>query len=447
MAPLRLVLFASLLPAVALAQGAPQAQATIPKGVIPSIQKKPTEVEAKGFLGVIGQHITPHATLKSKETGAPLAGKSLILLVAGEHAGLAVTNAQGEATFTYHVPNDPPGTWPVEIRFNGGLEWLPSKASVTMGVFKASTKLTFENPPSDLREGETWQIRGKLVRTSDGAHVDGRAVTLTVDGKSAGTPVTGAGGTGIYWINYKLPAGAAPKVRAVAQFEGDVLYAPTSAEREVAVKPPPKPAMKGKLTPQQAIGMRGETITLKTLLIPENPMVTVNGLAGGVKVTFKASIQYSGPYIDLCETTTLPDGRASCSAKLDLPEKSYTLWAMDCCTDGAWEITRVNYSLFIKPSPVHVAVTGPSSARIGDTIHLKARLTRTTDGKALAGKQVSGLGGYGDTDANGEIRFSGKVFAQGGIGARSFKANFSGETGFYEPGEGSITIQVQPSTN
>lgn len=447
MAPLRLALLASLLPAVALAQGVPQAASTASKAFVPSVQKKPTEIEAKGFLGIIGQHITPHATLKQKETGAPIAGRSVVLFVAGVRSGLTETNASGEAKFNYHVPNNPPGTWPVEIRFEGDLTLLPSKASVTMGVFKASTKLTFQDPPSDLREGDTWQIRGKLIRTSDGAHVDGRAVKLTVDGKSAGTPVTGAGGTGIYYNNYKLPADAAPKVRAVAQFEGDALYAPTSAERDVNVKPPPKPAVKGKLIPEEGNGKRGETITLKALLVPENPMVVVNGLAGGVKVTFKASIQLPGPVTDLCSTTTLSDGRASCSAKLDLPQKSYTLSAMDCCTDGAWEITRVNRRLDIGPSPVHIALTGPSSARIGDTIQLKAKLTRTTDGKALAGKHVSGLGQYGDTDATGEIRLTGKVFAQGGIGARSFKANFAGETGFYGSGEGSITIQVQPSIN
>lgn len=447
MTRLRLALFASLLPAVALAQGVPQlgpaTKSFAGSGAV--VAKKPTEIEAKGFLGVVGQHITPGAKLKLKETGAPLAGKSMSLLVAGVQSEVAVTNAQGEAKFTYHVPNNPPGNWPVEIRFKGDLEHLPSSASVTMGVFKASTKLTFQDPPSDLKEGETWQIRGKLVRTSDGLYIDGRAITLTVDGKSAGTPVTGAGGTGIFWVDYKVRAGAAPKVRAVAQFAGDVLYAPTSAERDVTVTPPPK--YKGRLVVEQTTGKRGETITLRALLIPENPMVTVNGLAGGVKVRFKWGPGSDPPIADFCETKTLSDGRASCQVKLDLPQKSYGLWATSYGTDDAWDVDRGRNDLFIASAPVHIALTGPSSARIGDTIHLKAKLTRTTDNKVLAGRPVSGLGESGNTDASGEITFSGKVSAQGGLGARTYKANFAGETGFYAAGEGSITIQVQPSTN
>jgi hypothetical protein len=448
MTPLRLVLLAPFLPALALAQpttamSGPSNLGNV-KGVV---MKRPTEIDAKGFLGVIGQKITPHATLKQKSSGAPIPGKSLRFTIAGHPlASAATTDGSGEAKLLYQVPNDPPGSWPVEIRFAGDDEWLPSSATVTLGVFKASTKVTLKDPPSGLSEGQTLQIKGDLIRTSDGGKVDGRAITLTVDGKPAGKPATA---NGAFSHGYLLPSDAAPKVKVQAQFEGDVLYAASADSQDVLVKPPAPPVKKGRLVPQDAVGKRGETITLKALLLPENPMVTVNGGAGGVKVTFTAAVPGAGqdPPVDLCFTNTLPDGRASCTAKLDAPLKHYTLYAKACCTSGEWDVTDGVSGFDIHVAPVHLSVTGPGSARIGETINVKVRLTRTTDNKRLQGRQILLGGMSGPTDADGELTFPLSVSSQGGVGPRTYKARFQGAQDLYEPGEGTLTIQVSPKVN
>ena len=101
----------------------------------------------------------------------------------------------------------------------------------------------------------------------------------------------------------------------------------------------------------------------------------------------------------------------------------------------------------IFPSPVHLALTGPSSARIGEKISIRVKLTRTTDGAAISDARVSLEGDTVKTDASGNVVFNFAVGSYGGVGQRAFKAIYGGEPQAYEKGEGTTTIKVLPSVN
>ena len=273
-----------------------------------------------------------------------------------------------------------------------------------MGFFQASTKLTLHQKKAQewcckqgdrsccSREGETLDIEGALVRTSDGAGVDGRAIKLTVGRQGAGTPATTSIG---FLYQYKLPPGTSPLAHIQAQFDGDVLYAASAGTLDIPVN---GPARKGTLTLFDAKGKRGETIALKNSSARRIRWPPY-GLVGGLGVAFKRSegADSSAALVQVCSATTGPAGVVSCTIKLDLPKKSYSLSAHPHPGQSDWVVPQPpDKTLVIEPAASRLVVTGaPSSARIGDTIHVKVRVTRTTDSAAIRdGLGATSLGGW-----------------------------------------------------
>ncbi len=437
----RLLLLAAALPALAVAQPAtPPVVSAQPQNVQ---FRKPTDLASKGMIGAVGDTVPLKATLTSKQGGTPLAGKTITFKVAGQNAGSATTGPTGEAKLDYKVPNDPPpGAHPMEARFAGDTEWGASSVSANFGVFKASTKITFDAPPSGVNEGETANVWGKLTRITDGAGIHGREISMTVNGKSAGKVTTSNGG---FTFAYPVPKPFPSKATVQAQFEGDVLYAATAANTEFSVKGPVKPAV---LIWEGAKGKLGETVTLKARLT-EAPLGIGKGIEGiVVRFWMDRGPRWGPPHvpqINLCQGTTNSAGSASCSVKLNAPVLSYTAYAHADVDTNVWNVTKLSDPVIdLDKASVHLALTGPSTAHIGQSISLKARLTRTTDGSPIKGVTVSLPPGK-TTDDNGEAAFSFAV-PSGGTGPRPFKVKFLGNDN-YNPGEGSVTINVTPATN
>ncbi len=100
--------------------------------------------------------------------------------------------------------------------------------------------------------------------------------------------------------------------------------------------------------------------------------------------------------------------------------------------------------LLIEKASVHVAVTAPGSGKIGQTLPMKVRVTRTTDGAPVEGLTVQLPAGFPEeTNAAGEIAFDYPVSSYGGIGPRTIQAK-SLENKWYLAGQGTATIQVMP---
>ncbi|HQQ78671.1 MAG TPA: Ig-like domain-containing protein [Thermoanaerobaculia bacterium] len=439
---LRFLLLAAALPALAAAQpGAPVVSSQAPNLAV----RKPTDLASKGMIGAVGDTVPLKATLTSKADGKPLAGKSISFKVAGKDAGNATTGPTGEAKLDYKVPNDPPpGPHPMEARFAGDSEWGSSSVSANFGVFKASTKITFNAPPTGVNEGETANVSGKLVRITDQAGIHGREISMTVNGKTAGKVTTSNGG---FTLSYPVPKNFPPKATVEAQFEGDVLYAATAATTAFDVKNPVKP---GFLLWEGAKGKIGETVTLKARLT-EAPVGIGKGISGiVVRFWMDRGPRWAAPHvpqINLCQGTTDSSGGASCSVKLNATALPYTAYAHADVDTQVWNVTKVSDPIIdIDKAAVHLALSGPSTAHIGQSISIKVRVTRTTDGGPVKNASIHlSPAAAKTTDDNGDATFTLPV-PSGGTGPKPFKATYAGNDN-YHPGEGSITINVTPATN
>lgn len=438
-----LLFLALALPGLAAAQ--PTSPAGPVSAAVPgTLQvRKATELASKGMLGAIGDTVSLKATLTSKADGKAVPGRKVSFKVAGKDAGSATTGANGEARVDYKVPNDPPpGPHPMEARFAGDDDFSASSVSANFGVFKSSTKLVFSAPPAHVNEGENASVSGKLTRITDDLGIHGREITMTVNGKSAGKVTTS---NGAFTFTYPVPKPFPAKATVHAQFEGDVLYAATAATTEFAVKNPVKP---GFLTWNGAKGKLGQNVTL-TAKLTQAPALIGPGI-GGVKVRFwmDRGPRWAMPHVDqinLCQGTTNSSGDASCTVKLNAQVLSYTAYAHADVDTDVWNVTKISDPIIdIDKANVHVAVSGPGSAHIGQTISVKGRLTRTTDNAPIAGANLV-MGPWVKTDANGESVFTFAV-PSGSTGPRSFKVSYSGSDS-YEKGEGSVTINVQPAVN
>ena len=437
----RFLLAALLLPA--FAAGQPTASAPKPAlPVPPSLAKKPTVLEAKGFLGVIGQTIAPQATLRAREGGAGIPGKKVSFTIAGRVAGVALTGASGEVQISYHVSdNPPPGTIPVEIQFAGDDAWMPATASVTLGVFKASTQLTLESVSGDAWEGQTANLSGRLSRTPGGDAVGDRVVSLSIDGKQKGTPTTDHFGS--FEFRYAVPAGSSPRIVVKAQFDGDALHAASSRALDLLVNPLTT-LKKGTFRWSDVRVTCGETITLKGLLLPQNPMLSVNGQAGGLSVNFFADLGQD-QLRALCSAISAPDGIVRCDAKLDVGAGTYPIVAHSLKTP-AWNADDYGSGqLTLDPRAVHLAVNAPASAKIGDKVVMKARLTDRGTGAPIANVEVH----QGEpmiktkTNASGEALANVTISNPAPFDKIAVTASFLGG-GCYQHGEGSALIKVTP---
>ncbi len=102
--------------------------------------------------------------------------------------------------------------------------------------------------------------------------------------------------------------------------------------------------------------------------------------------------------------------------------------------------------LKVNRTPSALAITAPANAKIGQTITLKVRLTRTSDNAPIKAVKVTGPFGLQTTNDNGEASASYTVPSQMGTGSKPLTFKFAGEHR-YTPTENSKNIQISPSTN
>lgn len=437
-----------------------------PAGAAPSILKPPTTIPLLGtklnvqsLIRAIGDEAALTATLQLVHDGTPVPSQLIRFMVDGALIGTVPTDAKGVASIGYEVPNQV-GSKVIEGAFAGNPRCNAATAQGKLAVLKAATKMALEllNPNQPIREGYTVQASGKLVRITDQEGVDGREIPLTVNGQEVARLATSPGGT--FSVAWKVPAGFGAKPVALeATFEGDALYTGSAASIGFAVQPPLTltqanlkwPSVKGKV---------GETVNLTAHLTK-----AAGGAIAGRTVRFwsEQGPEY-GPGIDWSHPLGkgMTDGSGQTTVKVKLEEWPATSTLM-AHVDGApdLEVTKVYEKtqyhptapnntigwypqLLIEKAPVHVAVTAPGSGKIGQTLPMKVRVTRTTDGAPVEGLTVQLPAGLPKpTNAAGEIAFDYPVSSYGGIGPRTIQAK-SLENKWYLAGQGTATIQVMP---
>jgi hypothetical protein len=301
--------------------------------------------------------------------------------------------------------------------------------------------------PSPVHAGTRIRVDGVLTRRDDQGPVDGRAVPVAFNGRPVGTLATAPNGR--FSVTIDVPRDAPVDSVVQAHFAGDQRYRPSAHVRlHVKVVPPKQQAY---LQWNGARGRVGETVTLTARLGTRNPPGPDNGV-GGKTVRFwrERDGRWAPPHVGpkpLGTATTNAQGEASLRVKLDDRPLGYSLYAAVPLPDDDITVERLGGpTLTVDKAPVTVVITGPAAARIGDTLQMKVRVTRATDGAPAAGVRVSGNATTGTTGDGGEIAFTYQVGSAGGIGPRTLQVQ-SQASDWYLAGHGSKTIQVGPKTN
>lgn len=411
-----------------------------------------TKTKAKATLGIVGATLNLRATL-IHESGKPVMGQDIHFSVAGAHAGVAKTNRQGEASLPFTVPSTlGTGQRPIHASFHGNRACGGSQGDATISLFKSSVaaKLEARGKIGDVpRKGEKVWLTGEFTRISDNEGLQGRAVTVSLDGKPLGTFATDRGKVE---VEAEIPEFSPSNTQLVMTFEGDALYAYERATLNFAVADPNVPAT---LTWTNLTLKYGETAEVTAFLTGGGLGIFNDSPTQGREIQFSARrgenfAEPNGQSIGLGKATTDQLGRAKLFYKADRKFKypmHFTLTASVRNPQGLdIHRPRDSQSLKIEKSPVKIAVSGPSNAAIGQKISLKARILRATDNAPMAGVTLSGNAGTQSTDASGWATFPVTVSASGGLGARSYKVRFYGD-GQHLDGEASHTIQAGPATN
>ncbi|HET9481946.1 MAG TPA: hypothetical protein VFP98_09350 [Candidatus Polarisedimenticolia bacterium] len=436
-------------------------------GAAPAVLKPPTtvpllatKVDVESRIRAIGDEAPLTATLQLAHDGTPVPSQLIRFMVDGTLIGTIPTDAKGVASIGFEVPNQV-GSKVIEAAFAGNPRCQAATGQGKLAVLKAATKTTLAlvNPSQPIREGTTVQAGGKLVRITDQEGVDGREIPVTVNGQEIARLATSPGGA--FSMTWNVPEGFGAKpVTLEASFEGDALYTGSAADVAFVVQPPLS------LTPanlkwQTVKGKVGETINLTAQLTKAGG----GGIAGrSVRFWSEQGPEY-GPGVNwsqpLGKGVTDGSGQATVKVKLGEWPASSTLMAH---VDGAadLEVTKLYEKtqyhptapnntvgwypqLLIEKAPVQVSITvAVSSAKIGQTVPMKVRVTRTTDGAPVEGLTVQLPDGFPKpTNAAGEIAFDYLVSSGGGIGPRTIQAK-SLESKWYLAGQGTATIQVLP---
>lgn len=429
---------------------------TTPPGVIAKSApgtpvKDAVTIKTANMIGAIGDSVPLKAQLFHQKTGQPVHSHTLRFKVNGILIGQDKTDGQGMAKVTYKVPNDM-GPKTIEASYAGSDQCQPGKDTANFGTVKSATKVVL-NPPSQApKAGGKLTVSGKVTRITDNLGLDGRLLTLRLNGKEVGKETSVNGNLS---ISVDIPANFGANGTLNAQFEGDALYAATSDNLNFSIKPPMQTAY---LKWTGAEGKLGDTVTF-TAHFTKN----ANGSGGiaGKKVRFwiDRGPRWAAPHIDaiaLGSDTTDASGKAVLSYKIDLKPHQmanhelplgYTMYAhVDGVQDEYKQEKVSDPTLKVNKANTKVTISGPTSGKIGQVLKMKVKLTRASDNAPIADQTLQGSTGTKKTDASGEIPFDLSLASGMGVGPYMLKSKFLGGK-FHLPAEDSHTIQVSPSTN
>lgn len=181
----------------------------------------PTSLSSPNKTGQVGSSVPLEAILRRQPENTALNGQRVLFSVNGNSVGDALTNSQGNAVYSYHIPvTTAAGTYPIQAVFPGYRGYNSSQVSATLIVNKANTTLAIPNVSASLGESSTI-----TARLTYGASIplEGKMVTLRLSGNTLGTVVTNANGEAMvnYTPGFGTPRGNQP---ITAEFAGDVSF-------------------------------------------------------------------------------------------------------------------------------------------------------------------------------------------------------------------------------
>ncbi len=322
---------------------------------------------------------------------------------------------------------DPTGT-----SFLTGQTLLASAIEDSMSAQAAVQKTLIT--PASLTVAYAAGLGAKLVNKSFGNSLLVKPVDFTIDGTDLGSVNTVASGV----ATVPLPIAFGPGSHTVtATFAGDWLFSGSSATFTLTVT-----KADTSVTAKKASILRGVPANLSATLTRK----TDGGHPAGETLIFKID----GTAIGSAATDATGTATLSFTADTTLAVGSHALTAEFAGDSNHNASVSGNAVLTVSLSKTNISPSGVTAA-LGQTVSLKARLRRSSDGSVMSNEMVAftvagNQAGTAVTDSNGIATLSYTVPLNAALGAESITATFTGDS-LYAACAGTATLTVnQPTT-
>lgn len=331
--------------------------------------------------GVYLTTINLKSTLKN--SAGPIVGGTVHFFVDGVDVGSDTTDSLGVALLS-HTLSESVGIHVLKSTFDGDATYAPAvSANGTLTVKAITTTLSVTGVTGT--PGSSVNLKGTLKAGT--TLLSGKTVEFFIDGSSVGTVTTDGSGIASLPHTVTESVGTHP---ITGKFLSDSIYAASSGSNTLTVK-----KATTKTTPTSLTGKPGQTVTIKaTVKVGVAPVV-------GASVDFTVNGIFIG--------TSLTDATGLATTPYTVPETAGSVYPITAtyAGDASYGGSTGSASLTIAKAAtktVGEVLTKPH----GSSVNLGAKLTRTTDGAAPAGRTLNffdGTGttlvGTGTTDATG----------------------------------------------
>lgn len=377
--------------------------------------------------GTVGANSTWAATMTRTSDGAPLVGYTITFWDNGVQVGSDITDATGLATMVYKPLTA--GSHAVEARFAGSGFYTAFTDPDTWIVAKANTAAQIA--PESGQVGQTLNLLGQLIRTTDSQGLAGKTLSFSVNGVVVGTAVTNASGFAQRSYTISLPAGTYPMT---VSFAGDTDYnAIVSGSASLTVS-------KSSMT--IAVGTVNGTIGSSVPITANLSRNTDSAGIAGRTLNFKINGVLIGSAV------TVAGGNATVNYVVPAGTLGAQALSVEFAGDTFY-LAAVGNGTFNRYANSLISVPNRSGQRT-TTVALSATLTRAHDGALLTGRTVNfsvdGSGvGSAVTNASGVATFNYVIPAAATLGAHTITAAYAGEA-FVNPVSGNGTLTVTAPT-
>jgi hypothetical protein len=329
------------------------------------------KVQVKPALAVLGAKATLRAQVLTPK-GDPVVGGEVYFTVDNDSIYGGKTDAEGYAAGTYLVPTTAHvGGHAIAASYTGNDPNYPKNSGAgTLTVLKTAVRLTVDvgrthSLPPPIRPGDEIEVSGFLSRLSDNGGIDGRQIDLKLNGAPLAKVVTK---NGLY--SYTLKAPNTTKLVAEASFSGDDKYLANAGQKALQdiTKPLVPVFVKVPLMGPLLLTV-GQTATLTAQLVPL--VITPSNVAAvkDVELLFRGE-DSMGPGTAFGTAKTNALGVATLTFKvtdrLISGKTSIHVHFSDVVNELA--VVQNNNPIIVMPAPLALTVTGPTSAKIGQTL-------------------------------------------------------------------------------
>jgi hypothetical protein len=353
-------------------------------------------------------------------------GKSLTFAIDGTIVGSATTASSGYAWLEM-VWGMEVGHYALTCTFDGDAESFGASGGATLTVNKGWPALVCSDRTQII--GQTVNLEAWLRSRYDDSGLDGLTVTFSVDGSQLGSAVTGTtGAPGRADLPWVVTPGQAQR-EILAVFAGDAHFKSASGSATLTTS---RTATRAYTVDRSCTG--ADAVLLRGYLYRKSD---TSGLGG-------KSLTYQIDGVDVGAAVTAPDGSSSLSWVIG-PGPTSRLIGVSFAGDDTYAESTASARLTV--ATYDTTLTVPSrSCEIGDSVYLRAYLSRADTLQPVVGKSIVFRIG-GSSVATGATNTLGRAMPLFTVpdtmdpGSYAYQADWAGDAG-YRLSSGSATFIV-----